>query len=206
MSTPITIVDYGMGNIGSLVNMFRRIGCDTEVSGKIEVIAKAKKILLPGVGTFDAAMERIDGLGLRDLLRAKAVIEGVPFLGICLGMQVLVDQSEEGVTKGLGLISGAAHRFSSETNLKVPHMGWNQVDIINETPLTEGLPQDPRFYFVHSYYVKVHYQDDVMMRSKYGREFDAAINRGNVYGAQFHPEKSHNFGMAMLKNFVNLPC
>ncbi|MGB3457319.1 MAG: imidazole glycerol phosphate synthase subunit HisH [Litorimonas sp.] len=206
MSAPITIVDYGMGNIGSLLNMFRRVGADAEVSAQPAAIAKARKILLPGVGAFDAAMSRIDELGLREPLRARALEDGVPFLGICLGMQLLLDRSEEGEAQGLGLIPGHAVRFPRHETLKVPHMGWNAVEIVKDTPLTSDLPDDPRFYFVHSYHVEARDRADVMLACTYGLRFDAGLNRGNIYGAQFHPEKSHKFGMAMLRGFAGLPC
>lgn len=205
-TVPITIVDYGMGNIGSLINMFRRIGVQTDVTARPEAIARARKILLPGVGAFDAALARIDELDLRDVLRERALDARVPFLGICLGMQLLVDRSEEGTAKGLGLISGAATRFARGTGLKVPHMGWNEVSILRQTPLTEPLPENPRFYFVHSYHVSAENREDAMLSCSYGTTFDAGLHRDNVYGAQFHPEKSHKFGMAMLRGFAGLPC
>lgn len=206
MNTPITIIDYGMGNIGSLINMFRRIGVDTVVTAKPEDISTARKIILPGVGAFDAAITRIEGLGLSDVLRKKALEDNVPFLGICLGMQLLVDGSEEGVAKGLGLIPGRAIRFKKDATLKVPHMGWNSVEITKETPLTKGLDPSSRFYFVHSYFVEAECPNHVMMRCTYGRTFDAGLCRNNIFGAQFHPEKSHKFGMSLLKKFAEIPC
>ena len=206
MTAPITIIDYGMGNIGSLINMFRRIGVDTIVTAKLEDISAARKILLPGVGAFDAAMTRIDCLGLSDLLRQKALEDNVPFLGICLGMQLLVDGSEEGEAKGLGLIRGRAIRFPKDSTLKVPHMGWNSIEITKETPLTKYLQPNSRFYFVHSYFVEAERPNDVMMRCTYGRTFDAGLCRKNIFGAQFHPEKSHKFGMSLLKSFAKIPC
>ena len=211
MASPaITIVDYGMGNIGSLLNMFRRIGAQAEVSADPAQIAQARKILLPGVGAFDAAMERIDALGLRDLLRTRALDDKVPFMGICLGMQLLGRASEEGTAKGLDLIPAEARRFPSsqgiKSGLKVPHMGWNAVEVLKQTPLTESLPPDPRFYFVHSYFMEADAPADRMLACTYGQRFDAGLHRGNVYGAQFHPEKSHKFGMALLRGFASLPC
>ena len=205
MNPPITIVDYGMGNIGSLINMFRRTGAVTEVSADREEIAKAQKILLPGVGAFGAAMDRIDALGLRDVLRAKALDEQVPFMGICLGMQLMTRASEESpAATGLDLIPADTLRFPRSTGLKVPHMGWNEVTVQRPTALTATLPQEPRFYFVHSYYVQADDPADVMLRCHYGQNFDAGLNRGNIFGAQFHPEKSHRFGMALLQNFQKL--
>ena len=202
----ITIIDYGMGNIGSINNMFRRIGVDTLVTSDPEAIKRARKVVLPGVGAYDAAVKRIDGLGLRELLRKKALVDKVPFLGICLGMQLLVNESEEGTAKGLGLIPGNAIRFPKHNTLKVPHMGWNSVEIIQGNALTAHLDPKPRFYFVHSYFVQAENPKDVTMRSRYGQDFDAGLGHNNIFGTQFHPEKSHKFGMALLKGFVDIPC
>lgn len=202
----ITIVDYGMGNIGSINNMFRKIGVDTAVTANPTDILRAKKIVLPGVGAFDAAMNRIDELNLRTTLRKKALEDKVPFLGICLGMQLLVNDSAEGKAKGLNLIPGKAIRFPRDKKLKVPHMGWNSVQVVKATALTAHLEQEPRFYFVHSYFVRAKNSTDVMMRCTYGIDFDAGLAHDNIFGAQFHPEKSHKFGMALLKGFVELPC
>lgn len=203
----VTIVDYGMGNIGSLINMFRRIGVQSEVVSDLRAIERARKIMLPGVGAFGAAMERIDALGLRSLLRAKALDEQIPFMGICLGMQLMTRGSEESPgVKGLDLIPADTLRFPPASGLKVPHMGWNEVSVNTPTALIAPLPPEPRFYFVHSYYVKADNPADVMLRCHYGQDFDAGLNRGNIFGAQFHPEKSHKFGMALLKGFAEVPC
>jgi imidazole glycerol-phosphate synthase subunit HisH len=202
----ITVVDYGMGNIGSIKNMFRKLGVDTTVTDKPKDILDAEKIVLPGVGAFDAAMNRIDELNLRSTLRDKALKDKVPFLGICLGMQLLVNESAEGKVKGLNLIPGKAIRFPKHSKLKVPHMGWNSVEILQETALTAYLDPVPRFYFVHSYFVQAERPSDVMMRCKYGQDFDAGLCYDNIFGVQFHPEKSHKFGMALLKGFAEIPC
>lgn len=207
MSSQITIVDYGMGNIGSLINMFRRIGIQSEAVSDLRAIERAHKIVLPGVGAFGAAMERIDALGLREMLRFKALEQQVPFMGICLGMQLMTRCSQESPSaKGLDLIPGETLRFDSISGLKVPHMGWNEVTVKSATAINTWLPKEPRFYFVHSYYVKADDPSDVMLRSNYGRDFDAGLSRGNILGVQFHPEKSHKFGMALLKGFAEVPC
>lgn len=207
MSEVITIVNLGLGNIGSLVNMYRYLDIETVVSDELSCLRRARKIILPGVGAFGAATARIDLLGLREVLRTKALAERVPFLGICLGMQLLTRSSEESPEAiGLDLIPGHTVRFPRFSGLKVPHMGWNEVTVTRPTVLTHPLPPDPRFYFVHSFYVKADSADDVMLRSHYGIDFDAALNRGNIFGAQFHPEKSHKFGMAFLKGFAGIPC
>jgi len=200
----IAIVDYGMGNLGSIRNMLRRIGARSIITGDRDEIAQAPKILLPGVGSFDAAMREIDGRGLRDVLNEKAVGERVPTLGICLGMQLITRGSEEGVMPGLGWVEGESRRFPADGSLKVPHMGWNAVTMTRASPLTSGLPEDARFYFVHSYYVMTDRPEDSVLTTRYGVTFAAAIEAGNIYGAQFHPEKSHKFGMQLLTNFARL--
>jgi glutamine amidotransferase len=169
-------------------------------------IVRANKLLLPGVGAFDPAMARIDAGGLGDAIRRRAREDGVPTLGVCLGMQLLTNGSEEGKMPGLGLIPGGARRFSRDMGLKVPHMGWNVVERSTPSQLTATLPEDSRFYFVHSYAVAVDDERHSILKAEYGLRFDAAIQCDNVYGVQFHPEKSHRFGMTLLKAFADLPC
>lgn len=202
--TTITIVDYGMGNLGSIQNMFKRIGVATVVTGDVDVVSDAEKILLPGVGAFDAAMKRINDSGLREVLDRKALKDRIPVLGICLGMQLLTRGSEEGSLPGLGWISAFARKFPPVDHLKIPHMGWNIVVPSKVCALTHNLPEQSRFYFVHSYYVRVDDPVDSLLRANYGIDFDAAIGNGNIYGAQFHPEKSHRFGIRLLKNFAEM--
>lgn len=200
----ITIVDYGMGNLGSILNMFRRIGAHAVVTGDPERVRAAQKVLLPGVGAFDAAMTRIEASGLREVLDQKALVDKVPVLGICLGMQLLTRGSEEGEIPGLGWIDAQTRRFPARPGLKVPHMGWNVAAPANGSVLTQDLPEDSRFYFVHSYYVDVDDPACSIMRTTHGVTFDSAVQRDNVFGAQFHPEKSHKFGMKLLQNFARL--
>ena len=200
----ITIVDYGMGNLGSIHNMFKRIGVAAEITGDAAVVRRASKILLPGVGAFDSAMQRINASGLRAVLDRKALEERVPVMGICLGMQLLTRGSEEGELPGLGWIAATTRRLPATPGLKVPHMGWNAVTALRPSPLTAGLAPDSRYYFVHSYYVEADDAGDVVLRTHYGVTFDAAVAHGNLYGAQFHPEKSHSYGMAFLGNFARL--
>lgn len=203
----ILIVDYGMGNIGSLRNMFRRIGAETTVASDRSSIERASKILLPGVGAFDAAMARIGELGIGQSITGQAAA-GVPLLGICLGMQLLTAGSEEGRQPGLGLIAGRARRFPRENGLKVPHMGWNVVKRSAPSPLTGWMDdeEETRFYFVHSFAVETDDPAHTILTSEYGIRFAAGIACGNVFGAQFHPEKSHRFGMRLLSTFANLTC
>ena len=200
----ITIVDYGMGNLGAVQNMLHYLGTQAQISADPEVVARASRILLPGVGAFDAAMQRIQASGLRPVLEHKARVERVPILGICLGMQLLTRCSEEGREPGLGWIAADTRRFPAMPGLKVPHMGWNLVHRTREHTLTADLPPEPRFYFVHSYCVQVDDPADSLLRSRHGIEFDAAIGHDNIVGAQFHPEKSHHFGMKLLANFANM--
>lgn len=202
----VSIIDYGMGNLGSISNMFRRIGVASEITGDKDKIAAAKKILLPGVGSFDAAIERIHSNGLKSLLDKKALDEKVPVLGICLGMQLLTDSSEEGELPGLGWITAKTTKFSfdKDSRLKVPHMGWSRVYEKNKSMLTKDLPAEPRFYFVHSYYVRAADERHVLGTTIHGIEFHSIIQKENIFGAQFHPEKSHKFGMKLLENFARL--
>lgn len=200
----ITIIDYGMGNLGSILNMFRRIGVKAGVTNDPKVLQSAEKILLPGVGAFDAAVERIAASGLSEVLDHKAMVERVPVLGICLGMQLLTRGSEEGKLPGLGWIAADTRRFPVLPGLKVPHMGWNIALPSKPSALTRNLSDEPRFYFVHSYFVEVDDPAHSIMCTTHGVTFDSAVQRDNIYGAQFHPEKSHKFGMQLLKNFAEL--
>lgn len=203
----ITIVDYGLGNLSSIKNMLRRMGFPSLITGDPEEISRAEKIVLPGVGAFDNGMRNIREKGLETVLRQKALIERVPVLGICLGMQLLCHSSEEGVEPGLGWVDGAVVRIVAEgngVNLKVPHMGWNTVSIENECALTKGFLPEMRFYFVHSYHAVCDRPGDVVLATDYGTRMVAALRSGNIMGTQFHPEKSHKYGMIVLRNFAEM--
>jgi glutamine amidotransferase len=201
----IHIIDYGMGNLGSMQNMFKRIGADVNIDSDPNKLGIATKLVLPGVGSFDAAMSRINSTdGLRELLEHKANVEKVPILGVCLGMQLLTCSSDEGELPGLGWIKAKTLRFSNKDGLKVPHMGWNIATPVRKSPLTEEVIKEARFYFVHSFCVHIEDAKHSIMRTNYGGVFDSAISRDNIYGVQFHPEKSHRFGMHILKNFAKL--
>lgn len=202
----ITIVNYGMGNLGSVQNMFKRIGVESNITSELNEIAKATKILLPGVGSFDAAMTRINEGGFREILDKKALVEKVPVLGICLGMQLLTHSSEEGKEKGLGWIPAKtlAFKFDAAQKLKIPHMGWNIAYPAAKSKLTENFVDESRFYFVHSYHVKVENEKHSILKTNYGGVFDSGIEKENIYGAQFHPEKSHKFGMRFLESFAKI--
>lgn len=202
----ITIVDYGMGNLGSVKNMFKRIGVESKISSEISEIDKASKLLLPGVGSFDAAMTLLNSNGFKEILDHKVLREKTPILGICLGMQLLTRKSEEGLLPGLGWISADTIKFNfdQQFEFKIPHMGWNSVNIIKENGLTKDLMEEPKFYFVHSYKVHCDNSDDVIGTTNYGANFHSMISHENIYGAQFHPEKSHKYGMQILQNFAEI--
>ena len=202
----IVIVDYGIGNLASVLNMFKKIGVkDICVSSDKAIIEKATKILLPGVGAFDAGMINLEKCGLIDILSNKALVEKVPVLGICLGMQLLTKKSEEGIKKGLGWIDAETVKFNfnPELKLKIPHMGWNYIKV-NKANLLIDTESKNRFYFVHSYYVKCLDKTQSIATCNYGIDFTCMVNKGNIYGAQFHPEKSLKFGMKLLENFAKL--
>jgi glutamine amidotransferase len=204
----IVIIDYGMGNVGSIENMLKKIGVsDVLTSSSLEDIEKADKLILPGVGAFDNGMENIHKSGILDTLNKKVLTEKIPILGICLGMQLLTRNSEEGQAQGLGWIDAETvkFRFSGEQNLKVPHMGWNSVTIKQRNcPLSNNLHDDSRYYFVHSYFVRCSNPDNILFETSYGITFTSAVVKNNIYGVQFHPEKSHQYGKGLLRNFANL--
>ncbi len=188
-----------------MLNMFKRVGVQARIESDPVVLQAAERFVLPGVGAFDAAMQRIDSIsGLRDVLEHKALVDKVPVLGVCLGMQLLTRSSEEGKLPGLGWIPGATRRFPKQRELKVPHMGWNIALLTSSNPLLVDVEPEPRYYFVHSYFVEVDDPAYSLMRTHYGIDFDSAIGRDNIFGVQFHPEKSHRFGMQLLKNFAEL--
>ncbi len=204
----ITIVDYGMGNLGSIKNILKKIGTKSVIESDPDKVQKASKILLPGVGAFDIAMKKINEGNLVEVLNEKVNKQKVPILGICLGMQLLTYESEEGKLNGLGWIPAKTISFKNriDNNLKIPHMGWNTANKHNRSELTSGLNvyEELRFYFVHSYFVKVENEENSILKTSYGIEFDSAIQKDNIFGAQFHPEKSHKFGMKFLESFIKI--
>lgn len=200
----IIIVDYGVGNIGALLNMFDYLGVDAISSSDPDHIASARRLLLPGVGHFDKAMRELDQRGLIAPLNTAVIDRGAPVLGICLGMQLLGRRSEEGSARGLGWIDADAVRIkpSPQSGLKVPHMGWSEIDVVNASDLFPATASGERFYFAHSYHVVCDRADDVVATIDYSDGLTCAVRCRNVHGAQFHPEKSHRFGMRVLKAFA----
>lgn len=195
----VGVVDYGMGNVGSILNMLKKIGVSTIKISQVDHFIEIEKIILPGVGSFDNAMDKLNSLGFSKVIREKVSSE-TPILGICLGMQLLGSNSEEGDLNGLNLIPGIIRKFPQIDGLKIPHMGWNNVKIVDRK-IFNGLEEN-KFYFVHSYYFEPDNDEHIASKTNYGFDFVSSVNKLNIYGVQFHPEKSHKYGMQLLKNFV----
>ncbi|GIZ51306.1 imidazole glycerol phosphate synthase subunit HisH [Noviherbaspirillum aridicola] len=201
----IVIVDYGVGNVGSVHNMLRKVGAKARVSGDETDIRSADKLILPGVGHFGHGMTRLRETGLIPLLEEQALHTRKPVLGICLGMQMMTRGSEESDEPGLGWVDAFTHRFPEVPGLRIPHMGWNAVRPGASASLfAHDAPEPERFYFVHSYYVKPAATEQTAAACRYGVDFAASFEAGNLFGVQFHPEKSHLFGMALLRRFAAL--
>jgi glutamine amidotransferase len=199
----IAIIDYGAGNLRSVQNALAFLGADILIASKPDHLAKAKKIVLPGVGAFGAGMASLRSTGFEGPIKAAAMA-GVPLLGICLGMQYLFESSDEmGQHSGLGLLTGRVTRFPAN-GLKVPHTGWNTLKIKNESPLLAGIPDETYAYFVHSYYVEASNPNEVLGETEYGIRFASMVGRDNIFGIQCHPEKSQKIGLRILKNFIEL--
>jgi len=203
----IAIIDYNMGNIASIENIFKKLNKEVIATADLEVLRKADKFILPGIGAFDYGIQNLNNLGITDFLKEQVIDIGKPILGICLGMQLLTEDSEEGELPGLGFIKAHTKKFKYEWNgrkLKIPHMGWNYVYANNDVPIFKNSFEDMRFYFVHSYYVECEEQNDIIGTTEYGNNFTSAVGKNNIFGVQFHPEKSHKYGMNLLKNFAEM--
>ena len=206
MGSKIVIVDYGMGNIQSVFRKFSLLGITPIVSNDVSVIKTADKLVLPGVGHFGNAIENLKTLGLHDILNESVLIRKTPILGICLGMQLMTNLSEEGDVLGFGWVDAKVKKFRINNTLefKVPHVGWNQVEIKKESMLMKGIDNISEFYFVHSYVCKCNSEADVLNVSNYEMEFDSAFEKDNIFGVQYHPEKSFEVGKTLINNFVIL--
>lgn len=200
------IIDYGLGNLGAIANLLRKIGAASTISSSQEVIAGADRLILPGVGAFEAGMNNLIARELVPVLRRKVLEEHTPILGICLGLQLFGTGSDEGRQPGLGWLDARSIRFKPAPDGpgRVPHMGWNTIRVAATSPLLDGLGEDSRFYFAHSYHLECRERSAVAGVTKYGYDFPSIIAQGNVLGTQFHPEKSHRFGVRLMKNFVQM--
>ena len=202
----IAIVDYGLGNITAFTNIYYQLGIDVVVAETVDDIRKSKRIILPGVGSFDWAMTRLNQSGLRDELDLAVLHENKPVLGVCVGMQMMAQSSEEGKILGLGWLNADVIKLDSNLlsgKTHLPHMGWNSLDIIGEEPLFAGI-RKPEYYFLHSYVIRPFSEKNVIATANYGESFAAAVKLDNIYGTQFHPEKSHEWGVRLLKNFAGV--
>jgi imidazole glycerol-phosphate synthase subunit HisH len=198
----ITLVQYGLGNIQAFVNIYQRLNLNVEVATNAEQLAAAQRLILPGVGAFDWAMARLNASGMRGALDDAVLNRNVPVLGVCVGMQMMADRSDEGTEPGLGWIKGDVRAFSlPEKRLPLPHMGWNDVVPANTECLFEGIVA-PKYYFLHSYCIVPANDDDALATADYGNPFVSAVRHSNIFGTQFHPEKSHGWGIDLLRNFA----
>ena len=200
----ITIIDYGLGNVLAFVNVYNRLNVPVKVAKSADNLLNASRLILPGVGSFDHAMQQLDQSGMRQIVEQLVMRDKLPILGICVGMQMLAKSSEEGKLPGLGWIDGTVKKFDLSAmppDINLPHMGWNNVSPVAEAGLFKGIENDSLFYFLHSFYFDCHQQSNVLAVSDYGGNFSCAVRQDNVFGVQFHPEKSHHFGSQLLKNF-----
>lgn len=203
----IRVVDYGVGNIQAFMSMFKRLGLPAERAHSPADLADATRLILPGVGTFDRAMQKLNQSGMRDALDNMVLVQQVPVLGVCVGMQMLAFSSDEGVLPGLGWIPGRVRAFANMAEvaqLPMPHMGWNDLQVMPGAKLFSNLEQPPRFYFMHSYFFDCEEKAHVTATANYGLEFACVVSKQHINGVQCHPEKSHHFGAQLLKNFAEL--
>lgn len=203
----IAIIDYGLGNVKALAGVYKKLNIPAKIVKQAEDLKNVSKVILPGVGSFDYAMQRLENSGMRKILGGMVSERGIPVLGVCIGMQMLARSSDEGVLPGLGWIDGEVRKFKfscSGQPMCVPHMGWNDIRAVKSNVLLQGLTADDRFYFLHSYYFHSCKSDEIVAVTDYGGEFTSVVNSGNIFGVQFHPEKSHQSGVRLLENFGKL--
>lgn len=199
----LTIIDYGLGNIAAIQNVYKQINIPTKLAQNSNDIVNASRLILPGVGAFDSAMKKLNASGMVDALNEVVLHKKTPILGICVGMQILANEGEEGVLPGLGWIKGKVKKLSH--GLRLPHMGWNTISYQkNHHNLLNFTDEDVHFYFLHSYYFECEVAENILAQTQYGIEFSSIVNNGNIYGVQFHPEKSHRYGVMLLKNFSEI--
>jgi glutamine amidotransferase len=203
----ITILDYGVGNVLAFVNVYKRLNIPVKVAKSKNDLVKATKIILPGVGSFDNAMQQLEKSDILPSIEKLVINQGMPFLGICVGMQILSRSSDEGALSGLGWIDANVRKFDKSLMPEgtcLPHMGWNDVEPLGDAALFKGLEHDARFYFLHSYYFECNEKTNIIAETDYGGLFSCAVLKDNIYGVQFHPEKSHHYGSQLLKNFSDI--
>ncbi|MFA5973313.1 MAG: imidazole glycerol phosphate synthase subunit HisH [Lentimicrobiaceae bacterium] len=203
----IAIINYGVGNINAFVNVYKKLGIMLKVATSANDLIDVSKIILPGVGSFDQAMSKLIESGMKPTIDRMVLTENIPVIGICVGMQMLAHSSEEGILPGLGYIDAKVLKFDESKKskkLNLPHMGWNDVLPLKGSMLFNKLEDKPLFYFLHSYYFACNKSEDTIAKADYGGEFVCAVNHNNIYGVQFHPEKSHQYGIQLLKNFLEL--
>ncbi len=201
----ITIIDYGLGNIRAFLNVYERLKINAQIASNSSQIEGATKIILPGVGSFDYAMTLLNKSGMRDELEKQVLINKTPVMGICVGMQMLARSSDEGKLPGLGWIDGTVKLFDTVKipyKTRLPHMGWNNIQPDKDLPLLNGFDNESRFYFLHSYYFECDFSENIIATTNYGVNYASAVNNENIYGIQFHPEKSHSNGVKLLQNFA----
>lgn len=203
----IAIIDYGLGNIRAFVNVYERLNIKTKIAHSPEDLKDTSKIILPGVGSFDYAMSQLNASGMRDELEKQVLENSIPIMGICVGMQILAKSSDEGRISGLGWIDGQVKKFDPSLipyKSRLPHMGWNSINPIKSCILLSGFNNQSRFYFLHSYYFVCNDEENIISTTEYGINYASAVNKENIYGIQFHPEKSHSNGIQLLHNFAKL--
>lgn len=202
----IAIIDYGLGNIRAFFTVFEHLKVNVKIASSPADLTDATKLILPGVGAFDYAMQQFNQSGMRELVEEKVLVQKMPVLGICVGMQMLAGSSDEGVLPGLGWINARVRKFDPAVSpeIQLPHMGWNTIVPVKDTPLLNGIAPESRYYFLHSFYFENHTDTDCIATTQYGIPFCSAVQHENIFGVQFHPEKSHSNGVQLLRNFANL--
>ena len=200
----ISIINYGLGNVLAFYNIYKKLNIESQVVSSSSELESATKIILPGVGSFDWAMDKLNKSGMRETLDHLVLEKNIPVMGICVGMQMMANSSEEGQKEGLGWFDAKVKKIKSDKKIDLPHMGWNEINIKNDSTLFQGLQNNARFYFLHSYYFETNEDECILCETNYGGLFTSAAKKNNIFAIQFHPEKSHQWGECILKNFSKL--